>query len=55
MRTEQYECGYPQGDLLGGDARAVIDAEFEDIDTGTQTLSFTQLIKDAFQWIKQRL
>lgn len=55
MRTKQYERGYPHGDLLNGEARAVIEAEFEEINTATQKRSFTQLMKDGLQWIKQRL
>lgn len=55
MRTKQYERRYPHGDLLNGEARAVIEAEFEEINIGTQKCSFTQLMKDGLQWIKQRL
>lgn len=55
MRTSQYERSYPHGDLLNGEARAVIEAEFEEINTSAQKRSFTQLMKDGLQWIKQRL
>lgn len=55
MHTNQYEHGYPHGDLLNSEARAVIEAEFEEINIGTQKRSFMQLMKDMFQWIKQQL
>lgn len=55
MRTKQYEHGYPHGDLLNGEAKAVIDADFEELTAGHQPRSFMQLMKDLFQWIKQRL
>ena len=55
MRTSQYEQGYPYGNILNDEARAVIEAEFEEIITGNQPYSFMQRMKDVFQWIKQRL
>lgn len=55
MRIKQYERGYPHGDLLNGEARAVIEAEFEEINTSVQKRSLAQLVKDGLQWIKQRL
>ena len=55
MHTKQYECGYQHGDLLNGEARAVIEAEFEEMNTGTQKRSLAQLMKDGLQWIKQQL
>ncbi|MDX2073601.1 MAG: hypothetical protein SFX19_04455 [Alphaproteobacteria bacterium] len=55
MRGNPYERGFPEGDLLNAEARAVIDADFEEITAGHQPRSFMQLMKDMFQWIKQRL
>lgn len=55
MRTNPYERVYPHGDLLNAEARAVIEAEFEEINTGTQKRTWRQLMKDALQWIRQRL
>lgn len=55
MRTRQYEQGYPHGNILNDEARAVIEAEFEEIIAGNQLRSITQRMKDIFQWIKQRL
>jgi len=46
---------YPQGDYLNSDARAVIEAEFEEIATGRQARSLTRMMKDAWQWIQRRL
>ena len=55
MRNNQYEREYPHGDLLNGEARAVIEADFEEITTAKQPRSFIQLVKDGLQWIRQRL
>lgn len=55
MRTRQYDRGYPEGDMLNADARAVIEAEFEEITAANQPRSFMQRMKDISQWIKQRL
>lgn len=55
MRISQYEQGYPQGNILNDEARAVIEAEFEEITVANQSRSFTQRMKDVFQWIKRRL
>lgn len=55
MSGNPYERGYPQGDLLGGDARAVIEAEFEEITTVKQPRPSTQSMKAIFQWIKHRV
>lgn len=53
MRTSLYEQGYPHGNILNDEARSVIEAEFEEIAV-VQPRSFTQRMKDVFQWIKQR-
>jgi len=55
MSLKQYNRVYPQSDLLDGDARAVIEADFKEITTNKQTCSFMQLLKDVSQWIKHRL
>lgn len=46
---------FTRRDLLDGDARAVIEADFNEITTSKQPRSFTQLVKDARQWIKRQL
>ncbi len=55
MRNKHYDRGYSQGDLLDGDARAVIEADFKEITTSKKPQSFVQLVKDVFQWIKQKM
>ena len=55
MSNNQYEHVYPHSDLLGGDARAVIEADFKEITIGKKPRSFAQLVKDARRWIKRRL
>ena len=54
MRTNRYERGYPHSNILNDEARSVIEAEFQEISTVNQPRSFTQRMKDVFQWIKQR-
>lgn len=55
MRTSRYERSYPHGDLLNGEARAVIEAEFEEIRTNPQRRTLIQTLKEKWQWIRQRL
>lgn len=55
MHTSRYKRGYPHGDVLGGDARAVIEADFEEITTGRQPPTLMQRMKEVFQWIRKRL
>lgn len=55
MRTNPYKREYPHGDLLNGDARAVIEAEFQEMRTGNQKHSLAQFMRDRLEWIKQRL
>lgn len=55
MRTSQYERSYPHGDLLNGEARAVIEAEFEEIHPPRPLKNFIESIKEGWTWIKQRL
>ena len=55
MPVNKNERRYHDTSFLRGDARAVIDAEFEELRTGNQTRTFLHLMKDGFQWIKQRL
>lgn len=55
MRSKHYDRGYPQSNLLDGDARSVIEADFKEITTSKKTRSFAQLMKDVFQWKKSRM
>jgi|GEM_PF-2542545 len=55
MRTNPHKYGDPNGDILNGDARAVIEAEFEEITARKPPHTLAQAMKDLFQWIKQRL
>lgn len=55
MHTRRYERSYPHDDLLNGEARAVIEAEFEETRTNPQRRTLIQTFKEKWQWIRQRL
>lgn len=55
MRNSPYERGFPEGDLLNAEARAVIDADFEEIHPQRSRKNFIESIKEGWIWIKQRL
>ncbi|MFZ4540862.1 MAG: hypothetical protein ACOYNL_03490 [Rickettsiales bacterium] len=55
MRKSPYERGFPEGDLLNAEARAVIDADFEEIHPLRPCKNFIDSMKEGWIWIKQRL
>jgi hypothetical protein len=55
MRTSPYERGFPEGDLLNAEARAVIDADFEEIHSTSPRKNFMAQTREVWTWIKQRL
>lgn len=55
MRTSPYERGFPEGDLLNAEARAVIDADFEEIHPPRPRKNFIESMREGWVWIKQRL
>lgn len=55
MRTNRHERSYPHSDLLNDEARAVIEAEFEEMRPVPQRRTLTQYFKEKWQWIQQRL
>lgn len=55
MRTSLYERGFPEGDLLNAEARAVIDADFEEIHPPHLRKNFIESMREGWIWIKQRL
>ena len=55
MRTSPYERGLSGSDLLNAEARAVIDADFEEILPPRPRKNFAESVKAGWIWIKQRL
>lgn len=54
MRTGQHNP-YPGRDMLDGDARAVVDAEFKEIATDKRSGTLMNGMKGLLQWIRRRL
>ena len=55
MRTSQYERVFPDGDLLNAEARAVINADFEEIHPIPPRKNFIAQLREGWVWIRQRL
>ncbi|MDX1974824.1 MAG: hypothetical protein SFT92_04025 [Rickettsiales bacterium] len=55
MQYKPFHYKMPQQDYLGAEARAVIEADFEEIHPPRPRKNFVEPIKEGWIWIKQRL
>lgn len=55
MHFSPFNQGYPHEDYLDAEARAVIDADFEEIHPIPTRKSFIAQLREGWVWIRQRL
>jgi hypothetical protein len=55
MHTDHYEDRLPENDLLSAEARAVIDADFEEIHPIPPRKNFITQMREGWVWIRKRL
>lgn len=55
MDFRRFDNGYPHENYLDAEARAVIDADFEEIHRVPPRKNFMARTREVWVWIKQRL
>ncbi len=55
MRISPFNQGHPHEDYLNAEARAVIDADFEEIHPTPSHKNFITRVREGIAWIKLRL